>query len=159
MMIEIVQIIAFGVLGRLAGSKVGGKFTGKAYMSFLQGCLFLPNYELALIVFLGMWLGNVMRDSIFDLVYGWDSKAALKMTLKGLWYAPVFVGVGFYSLVLLIPTFLLRAPIQYLTSFLPLATSRNDKGTLLEKLFYGRAEIYEFTYSVVIGAGLWISLK
>jgi len=154
-----IEILLFGILGRLAGSSVGGHFTNKALMSLLQGLLFCPDYYLALIVFLGMWLGNVMRDSIFGLVYGWNTKDAFKMTCKALWYAPLFLGVGIYLKSILLPTMLLRAPIQYLCSFLPLATSRNDKGTLLQKLLGGKAECYEFIYSMAIGGGLLWTLN
>ena len=150
---EILQILAIGILGRLAGSDF--PFTHKWVTSFLMGCLFLPNYELAGIVFLGFFLAEVKRDSLFYLLWkGWSKKEFIKITLASLWYAPLFIAVGIYLKAILLPTFLLRGVINRLCFWIPLPSSANHTGSFWNKFLGGRAEIYELLFNIAIGVGL-----
>lgn len=145
-----------GILGRLTGSDF--PFTHKWVTSAVTGGIFYlwqQDWKLSLIVFIGLLLAEVKRDSLFDISsFGWDNKKALYMTYKALWYAPLFIGVGIYLNAILLPTFLLRSPVQYVCKFIPFPRSRNHKGTFLQKFIGGRAECYEFLYNIVIGIGL-----
>ena len=148
------RIPLIGLLGRLSGFDFGGILLSRIPVSITLGLLFLPDYYLAGIIALGFLLAEAMRDSIFELLDGWDWKTATRISIRTLWYMPLFIGMSIYldnyTLFIFMP--FLRAPIQFVCSFIPLPKSTNsDK---LKDILGGRAEWYEFFHNASIGTGL-----
>jgi len=160
-MMEFIQFIFLALFGRLTGTDVGGKWINKLTMSALSGLLFIQQPIVAAIVFFGLLIGHALRDSIFDLLTGWNTKAAIRMTLRASSFLPLMVWVYIsaygleltpYILLCLIP--FTRAPIQYLCKFIPLPIEADKTGKWYVQLFLGKAEMYELIYSAGIGVAI-----
>jgi hypothetical protein len=172
--INIIQIIAVALMGRLWASDefevlVKIPFINKTInlkkplSCFIAGLFFLPNIQMAIVVFLGLWIGNVKRDSIFGLLslpLRQCPSEALKMTLKA--FSFIFLTVGVYYLTrgtalslhvacIFLPM-LSRAPVQFLCRyfwFVP--ENAQNQPTKFGRFFLGKAELYELLWSGVIG--------
>lgn len=160
-----IQILLMTIFGRLLGSDYGKPYTSKPYMCALSGLVFAPDWMLCLMVFLGLWFGHTLRDSIFDLLTGWSTKRALFMTLKAFSFMPIMAwcyiygyGLSLHPMMLVcFAPMLLRAPVQYACGFIPLPVEAPKKG--FKSLYLGRAEIYEIAWCFFIATSVYILVK
>jgi hypothetical protein len=162
----ILQILAIGLLGRLYGSDILKPYIRNGYKKpiccLLSGIVFLPNLQLALVVFAGLWIGHMLRDSIFELLKDkpFDKKAALNMTIRAASFLPLGAGVYYLMhgvtlnpfITLLLLPMLSRAPIQYACKFLPLPESG-------PQFLLTKAAVYELLWCLVIGVEIWLIME
>jgi len=164
---EILIIILFGLLGRLWGSDqvelmLFNKNWKKPLVAICSGLLFFPNPIMSGVVTFGVYVGQTLRDSIFDLLIGWDTKMAIAITYRALSFLPLMLGAYYiirglvieYSLVWCVVPVLSRAPIQYLCGFLPLRESAAPYAKWYKKFFLNQAAMYEFIWCCVIGLSI-----
>jgi hypothetical protein len=160
-MLPIIQIIVVAFLGRLYGSDILKAYIRNGYKKPLcclaSGALFLPDWRLSIVVFAGLWIGHLLRDSIFELLKQkpFDWQAAIKMTYRAFSFLPLMLGVYYLthgvafsttSILILLPM-LSRAPIQYLCRFLPLPESG-------PQFLMTKAAMYEFIWCAFIAIGI-----
>jgi len=161
-MISAIQITLLALFGRLTGSDVGGRAINKSTMALASGLIFLPDIVLSAVVAVGLLLGHALRDSIFALLTGWDSKAALRMTYRAASFLPLMLVLYVYghgleitpAIALCFVPMLTRAPIQYLCRFIPLPIAADKNGKWYVQLFLGKAEMYELIYSAAIAVAI-----
>ena len=159
----LLQIAALTILGRWWGSDLLKFPLRKFLIAFLAGAVFLPHWQLSIVIAVGFMIGNLLRDSIFDLLTKNDLKAALRMTFRGCSFLPLTLGVylmhglAFTPVVLLALTpALARAPIQYLCRFIPLPIQAEKKG--FNQFWKGKAEMYEILWNAYIAAVVVIGI-
>jgi hypothetical protein len=160
-MLPIIQIIALAFLGRLYGSDILKPYIRNGYKKPLcclaSGALFLTNWQLAVMVFIGLWIGHLLRDSIFELLKDkpFDCQATIKMTYRAFSFLPLMLAVYFLvhgvtlsaAFMFVFLPMLSRAPIQYLCRFLPIPESG-------PQFLMTKAAMYEFIWCVVIAIGI-----
>ena len=154
-MIKTIQILGLAILGRLWGHKLNiPKPVKIVLIGTLSGALFLPNLHLFLAVGIFIIVGELFRDSIFDLLRGWKWKPAIKMTLRGASFLPLMISINFISngnitfdLLPWVAVLMLSRPIiQYGCKFLPVAENAQLESGY-KQFWKGKAEIYELLWS------------
>lgn len=157
--LSVISVLLFTLLGRWWGSDLFKFPLRKFVISFLAGAVFLPHWQLSIVIAVGFMVGNLLRDSIFDLLTKNDLKAAALMTLRASAFLPLMLAVYYLThgmalnsvlLVTLIPV-LSRAPIQLLCRFIPVPVNAQKNKTAFGRLFLGQAEIYELVWCLTIG--------
>lgn len=132
----VIQLIALALLGRWWGSDVFKFPLKKPLTCVLAGLLFLPNWYMVAAVAVGLYVGHLLRDSIFGLLKNpivW--KDLPKMTLRAFsftlgalaaYYIVFGLNITPYLALCLLPV-VSRAPIQLLCRLLPLPESADPK--------------------------------
>jgi len=140
-----------GLAGRFGASDQF--FSGqKIVASLIIGAVFYPEWWLMLGVMTLFYVGDLLRDSIFTISTKrkWIPSVAWNLTRRSLWFTPLFLFVSVWTASIALPTFLLRAPLQWVAGLLPFPSSRNNDSFLL-----GRAEMSELFWYTAIGVGLF----
>lgn len=173
MLPDLAIALGIGLFGRIWGNDAlaffiknplpfgGNKFNPKKLLTaILSGCLFLPDLLTAGCVALGIYLGQLLRDSLFGLLRGWNWKAALYMTFRAFSFLPLMLGCYYLSngftwnlldAILCITPMLSRPIVQYLVGLTPIPEGLPEDTNEFVKLVWGSPAIYEWTWMTVIG--------